>query len=230
MRSFYSGYTGNPELWIEFICAWQKLKGRELSRDPGFDLDAFVQDFPIDAPESYKHFMAATEALGVRDFLPVPVTPPDGGEESDFFSMLKPENVNCLALHDQYFGEAILDDVYEITIPMILASDKCRDFSEGQGVLPVSDGTHLFCNYVVGEYRDIGNEIYISLSPLLRSRDGEWVSCYFARREIIDVYFKSFAHLVAYIYMHDVIGFDDMRWRGIESDTLGYSRILFSGE
>lgn len=32
MKNFYSNYIGNLELWIELICAWQKIKGRGMSR------------------------------------------------------------------------------------------------------------------------------------------------------------------------------------------------------
>lgn len=228
MKSFSSGYVGNPELWIDFICSWQRLKGRDLKRNPDFDTNEFVAKFPFDAPESYKHFMAARKSLSLGDFLPVVADLSSEIEEVYLFSILNLENVECLALHDKNYGMAFMDGFYEETLPMILASDECRDFSKNQCRFPISDGTHRLCNYVVAEYRDIGNEIYVLINPLLRSEDGEWTAWYFSRKELVEVYFKSFAHLVAYIYMHDVVGFNDMSWRGIEDDTLGYSRVLFS--
>ena len=213
-----SGYKGTPAAWVEFLIAWQNKKGIQLEYKKNLELDAYVRNFPIDAPASYKHFMAAWRALGEKKFMPVVSV-----DNSEFFNLRNPEAVECLAFCHS-IGKLVLEENWELTTPLTLAAGDYRNYSIEQDDLP-SYQAH-FCSWVVANYRFIGGHVFILINPMVRSADGEWEACYFDANAPCSVRFLSFAELVVYLYINDIMNNDDFSWRGRDEDPTGLSKLL----
>lgn len=214
-----SEYNGTPAAWIEFLIAWQKKKDIQLKYEKDFDLDAYVADFLIDAPESYKHFMAAWEAIGKSDFLPVPTV-----DNSEFFNLRSPYDVECFALCHS-IGRHVLEEKWELTVPLSLAADNYRIYSTEQDDLSLSNAH--FCSWVVADYRFVGGHVFMLINPLVRTTDGEWEACYFDANAPYSARFLSFAELIVYLYINDTVNDENFSWRGYKEDQTGLSRLLF---
>ena len=183
-----------------------------------FELDAYVRNFPIDAPASYKHFMAAWRALGEKRLMPVVTV-----GNSEFFNLRNPDAVECLAFCHS-IGKLVLEENWELTTPLTLAAGDYRNYSIEQDYLP-SYQAH-FCSWVVANYRFIGGHVFILINPMVRSADGEWEACYFDFDAIYAVRFLSFAELVVYLYINDIMNDEDFSWRGRDEDPTGLSKLL----
>ncbi len=79
---------------------------------------------------------------------------------------------------------------------------------------------------MVANYRFIGGHVFILINPLVRSADGEWEACYFDFDAIYAVRFLSFAELVVYLYINDIMNDEDFSWRGRDEDPTGLSKLL----
>lgn len=213
-----SGYTGTPVAWLNFLTAWQKAKGQELDVDRAFNLNAYVESFPIDAPASYKHFMAAWEAIGRKMFVPV-IT----WSNEDFFDFKQPQEVNVLALCHS-IGKYVIGEKWEETIPELLASAEYRVYTPKQEE-PLSPA--YFCSWVVADYQCVGGAKFLLLNPLVRTPDGEWEAAYFDTDDVYATRFLSFADLMVHLYVNDVVNSEDMSWHSHKEDPTGLSKILF---
>lgn len=216
----HSGYTGTPDAWVKFLTAWNEKTGVHFERNAGFDMEAYVRNFPINAPASYKHFMAAWESFGKENILPVS---PLGGRENDcIFNIRAPKDVECLALLEA--GRSIIELKFDETLPRALARDNYYIYSSEQDYMPVYEAS--VCNFVVADYED-GEQSYLMLNPLVRTDDGEWEAAYFDFASPSSHRFLSFADLVVFLYLHDIEDRDFVYWLSHKEDSTGLSKMLF---
>lgn len=215
-----SEYTGTPEAWVKFLTAWNEKAGVHLERNAGFDMEAYVRNFPIDAPASYKHFMAAWESFGKGNI--IPVSPLDGRENDCFFNIRAPKDVECLALLEA--GKSIIELKFDETLPRALARDDYYIYSSEQDYMPVYEAT--VCNFVVADYED-GEQSYLTLNPLVRTDDGEWEAACFDFAAPSSHRFMSFADLMVFLYLNDIEKGDAVFWLSHKEDFTGLSKILF---
>lgn len=163
--------------------------------------------------------MAAWEALGKVNFLPA-ITSGEG----EFFNVRPAQEVECLALSHS-LGKFVLEQKWDLTVPMSLAEDDYRTYSVEQDDLAMANAR--FCSWVVADYWFIGGSIFLLINPIIRSKDGEWESSYFDSGTIHAVRFLSWAELMIYLCINDIVGDENFLWRGRDEDPTGLSKILF---